>query len=325
VLRITLALLLAGLAPVARPAPPAEPSPSPSAPLEVADAAYRAGDYRGAARRYREVVADLEQRPAPEATAADWTSALVHLARAEATLGNGAAARASMERVLAVEPAAVLDPDLFSPALRREFEQARARVAALPRLRLRIAESRGIAGRAWVQGRPAGDVPAEVLLPAGRYRVGVETVGGVGTVTVDLERDELVTIDAGRAPDLRAAPPQAPPVALDAAAPDTGMRPAAWVATGLAAAAAGVAVWQGIAAAGSYADAKGMLQPDGSLQPGVDPGAYQAAADAYAAERRNAWIAGGSALLLGGAAAVLWVVAPGSPVEPAPGGAAVRF
>jgi len=55
------------------------------------------------------------------------------------------------------------------------------------------------------------------------------------------------------------------------------------------------------------------------------PAAYAAAASAYQSERRNAWIAGGSALVLGVGATVLWLLVPSSAVEPAPGGLAVRF
>ena len=324
-LRTAPALLLLALAPLAR----AEPTPAPAkgdldAARAAAEAAYRAGDYRGAARRYRDLVADLEGRPIAEAPASAWTAALLDLARAEGTVGNGGASRVAMERVLAVEPALELDPDLFSPALRREFELARARVAAMPRHRLRIT-SAGEPAEAWVQGMPVGEVPAEVLLPAGRYRVGVRTALGEGGRTVELVRDEDVEIAVPRAPDLRPTLPQPVHLAVEPAHPDAWMRPAAWATTGVAVAAAGVAVWQGVAAAGSYSDAKGMLQPDGSLRPGVDPGAYAAAVDAYASERRNAWIAGGSAVALGAAATVLWLLAPAMAVEPAPGGAAIRF
>jgi hypothetical protein len=103
------------------------------------------------------------------------------------------------------------------------------------------------------------------------------------------------------------------------------MRPAAWATTGLAVAAAGVATWQGLAAASSYSEATAMLLPDGSLRPGSDPAAYAAKASAFESERTTAWIAAGSAIALGAGATVLWLLAPSVPVEPAPGGAAVRF
>lgn len=290
----------------------------------AADAASRSGDYRGAAKRYREILADLERRSSVEAPEAEWTRTLLQLALAESTLGNAPAARGAMERVLALDPAAQIDPELFSPAFRREFESARKRVAAQPRFRLQLTTRVGT-GKGFIQGRPAGDVPVEARLTAGSYRVGVEAEGAVRTVTVDLARDESLVLDTRAPPPDLSAPP--PPASLSTAAAPTGgwMRPAAWAATGLAVAAAGVATWQGIAAAGSYSDAKAMLLPDGSLQPGTDPAAFAAKASAFESERTNAWIAAGSAIALGAGAAVLWLLAPSVPVEPAPGGAAIRF
>jgi hypothetical protein len=229
-----------------------------------------------------------------------------------------------MERVLALDPAAQLDPELFSPAFRREFELARERVSAKPRFRLQLT-TRGGTGKGFIQGRPAGDVPVEARLTAGSYRVGVEADGEVRTVTVELARDESLVVDTrAPTPDLSAPLPPAP-LLPSTSTPGGWMRPAAWVTTGLAVAAAGVATWQGLAAAGSYSDAKAMLLPDGSLKPGFDPAAYAAKASAFESERTNAWIAAGSAVALGAAATVLWLLAPSVPVEPAPGGAAVRF
>ena len=328
-LAAALALLLAapvGLA-AAPPgsAPPGSASPDLEAAHVAAEAAVRSGDYRAAVRRYRDILADLETRSATGAPEAEWTRSLLQLAVVESILGSVDAARAAMERVLALDPSARLDPELYSPAFRREFEAARSRVATRPSFRLRVTTRDGT-GQAYVQGRPIGAVPAEARLPAGSYRVGVESEGRVPTVTVGLARDEEVTLDvAAPAPDLTAKTPPAP-VAVDPPPPPASwMRPTAWVATGMAATAAGLATWQGIAAAGSYSEAAGMLQPDGSLKPGVDPAAYAAAAASFQSERRNAWIAGGSALLLGAGATVLWILAPSVPVEAAPGGLAIRF
>jgi hypothetical protein len=292
----------------------------------AAEAAVRSGDYRAAVRRYRDIVADLERRPATDAPETEWTRALLQLAAVESILGNGDSSRAAMERVLALDPAARLDPELYSPPFRRDFDAARSRVAARPRFRLQVTTREGT-GQAYVQGRSFGAVPAETWLPAGSYRVGVEAGGSVQTITLDLVRDETVTLDVdvpAPVPDLAAKAPPGP-LAVDPS-PRTGwMRPTAWVATGLAVDAAGVATWQGIAAGGSYSDAKGMLLPDGSLKPGVDPAAYASAASSFQSERRNAWIAGGSAVLLGVGATVLWLLAPSSPVEAAPGGLAIHF
>jgi hypothetical protein len=290
----------------------------------AAGAATRAGDYRGAARLHREALLELSRWPAGPATDAAWTRTLLELAVVEATLGNGQASRAAMERVLAFDPGARPDPDSFSPAFRRDFEAARTRVASRPRFRLRLTTRAG-AGEGAVDGRPAGAVPLEVVLPAGTWGVAVESGGVTRAATIELFRDETVIVDvAVPAPALAASPP--PPAASVAVEPPgEWMRPAAWTATGLAAAAAGIATWQGIAAAGSRSDASAMLLPDGSLRPGADPAAYAAAADAFASQRRNAWIAAGSAVVLGAGAAVLFLLAPASGVEPAPGGIALRF
>ena len=323
-----LALLLA-TSPVAA-APPPVPSTLPDleAAQVAAEAAVRSGDYRSAAARYRDVLADLESRRAVDAPEAEWTRTLLKLAVVESTLGHAEASRTAMERVLALDPAFRLDPELFSPAFRREFEAARVRVALRPRFRLLVTtrDGSGQGVRAGAAARPgAGGGPASGRkLPrgrAGRER-GANPHGGSRA-----RRDR----DRGRrrstSPLGRSTCPEGFSCAgrRRASPADGWMRPTAWATTGLAVAAAGIATWQGIAAAGSYADATGMLQPDGSLRPGVDPAAYAAAASAYQSERRNAWIAGGSALVLGVGATVLWLLVPSSAVEPAPGGLAVRF
>ncbi len=321
-----IALLLVAPAARAGPTTPAPASPDIEAAHVAAEAAVRSGDYRSAVRRYQAILAELERRPVTEAPEADWSRALLQLSVVESTLGNGDASRAAMERVLALDPSARLDPELYSPSFRREFEAARSRVAARPQFRLRVTTREG-EGEAWLQGRPIGAVPAEARLPAGSYRVGAVVGGRVQTVTIHLASDEVVTLEKvapAPVPDLVAKSPP-PPLDLDPSPPGSWMRPTAWVATGLAVTAAGLATWQGVAAAGSYSEAKGMLQPDGTLAPGVDPAAYASAAASYQSERRNAWIAGGSALILGAGATVLWILAPSSPVEVAPGGLAIRF
>jgi hypothetical protein len=125
-------------------------------------------------------------------------------------------------------------------------------------------------------------------------------------------------------PDLSARPP---PVSLSVEPPrrEDWIRPTAWATTGLAVTAAGLATWQGVLAAGSSADAKAMLLPDGSLKPGIDPATYAAQVSEFDAQRTRAWVAAGSAVALGAGATVLWLLVPSAPIEPAPGGAAIRF
>jgi hypothetical protein len=306
--------------------------PARGAPPEIeaawlsADAAVRAGDYRGAAARYRALLDDLATRPAREAPEAAWTQTLLRLAVVESTLGNGPASRDAVERALAIDPALTLDPDLYSPAFRRDLDAARARVASRPRFALRVTSGDGGGGEAFVQGRSIGPLPAEARLPAGSWRVGVESGGRERTVTVELARDETLRIDPSAPPPDLSTPLPAAPVAK--AQPSPGgewMRPVGWTAAGLAIVSAGVATWQGIAAGSSWADAKGMLQPDGTLKPGVDPAEYAAAKNAYQTESTVAWVTGVSAVALGAGATVLLLLAPSAPVEPSPGGVAIRF
>ncbi len=321
-IRLLLALALTAPAPAALP-------PEVEAAHASAESAARAGDYRTAARRMAAVVADLEALAADAVPPEEWTRALLRLAVLESTVGDAASARASMERALAIDPSPAADPESFSPAFRRELEAARARVEARPCFTVSVT-SRGGEGTAWVQGRAVGPVPAAVRLPAGRWRIGVGSAGAVRSVSVDVSRDEVVVIDRASplpAPEALAAsaPPSEPRPSVESSPPGGWMRPAGWTAVGLAAAAAGIATWQGIAAASSYDRASGMLLPDGSLAPGVDPEAYARASADFANERRNAWIAGGSAVVLGAGAAVLLLLAPSAPVAPAPGGVAFRF
>ncbi|MGA8890874.1 MAG: hypothetical protein WB493_04845, partial [Anaeromyxobacteraceae bacterium] len=240
--------------------PPAQAvaDPGAAAAEAAAEAATRAGDYRGASRLLRQALADLERWPAGAATDAAWTRALLRLAVAEATLGNGQASRAAMERVLAFDPLASPDPDAFSPAFRKEFEAARTRVASRPRFRLRLTTRSG-AGEGAVDGRPAGSVPIEVLLPAGTWRVAVEVDGAASATTIDLAHDESVVVDVATSPPVLAASPPPPATSIATEPSGTWMRPTAWAATGLAAAAAGIATWQGVAAAGSRSEAAAML------------------------------------------------------------------
>jgi hypothetical protein len=294
----------------------------------AAEAATRSGDYRAAVRSYRAILDDLETRPATEADRDAWTRTLLRLAVAESTLGNGAAARSAMERAVAADPTVEVDPEIYSPAFRKELEAARARVGAMPQHRLRLSTRSGT-GQGFVQGKPVGAVPVEVRLPPGTYRVGIEDGGTMKTVSVELSRDETVIVDT--APRLAAVPPPAASAGapdspmVESTSPADWMRPAAWGSASLGAVAAALAVWQGVAAAGSRAELGDMVLPDGSLKPGIPPSRYAATNEAWQSERRNAWIAGGSALLLGAGATVLFLLAPEAGVTPSAGGLALRF
>ncbi|HVP68328.1 MAG TPA: hypothetical protein VMT17_13825 [Anaeromyxobacteraceae bacterium] len=306
-------------------------------------ATYQRGDYEAAVSELEGVVAGAEELPAGPEAEARWSRALLRLAHARATIGRTAAARDALERLLAILPSAEADPELYSPSFRRELERVRGGLEARPRHRLKI-ESRSGRAEAAVLCHRLGATPAEVALPDGLYRVSISIAGGVLRETVELSSDLTVTL--GPSPAAEAAPAELalanpPPKALEKealldlapaaevrAAPPKGsawMRPTAWVGTSLAAVAAGLAVWQGVVAGNAAGQARSMVLPDGSLAPGTDPAAYASAVSSYEAARRNAWIAGGTSIAFAASAALLFVFADRGPVEPAPGGAAVRF
>jgi hypothetical protein len=90
-----------------------------------------------------------------------------------------------------------------------------------------------------------------------------------------------------------------------------------WASGAAALGLAGVAAWQGLAARGHARDASGMLRPDGSLQAGADPAAYDRARAAAASSRRWAAASLGGAAVFAAAAGVLgWLSwdAGGAPV-----------
>jgi len=192
-------------------------------------ATYQNGEYEGSIRTLYAVIEDLERLPESQEAYGQWLRANLRLAHAETTLGHTAEARAAMERVLAVEPRYQPDPDQYSPTYRREFDAARARIAARPRRVLTVA-STGKPGTAYVNGRASGTTPVAVSLPAGRYRVG----GAAGTLrvpsfTVDLtDDDRSVVLDFTLAEALRIN--AGPGLALAGAARPIGIvRAGAWL------------------------------------------------------------------------------------------------
>jgi len=313
-------------------------------------AAYQAGDYEGSIALLRGIVRDLEELPPGDEAEAQWSRALLRLAHAEATVGRVELSREAMEALLALEPAALPDPESYSPSFRREFERARARLEVRPRLRLAVTSPRQGALVA-VGLKHVGATPAEARLPAGRYRVTVADGLGEVSLWVDLSRDESVELRPPgpppptspalaaaegmvaeplpplASPEVGPGPPASPePLAVRAQAPQARwMRPAAWLSASLAAVCAGVAAWQGIAASQYASEARALVLPGGNLAPGADPASYSSAAASYQSARQAAWIAGGAAVALSAGAAALFLVSGPSGVEAAPGGAAVRF
>jgi hypothetical protein len=155
-------------------------------------ATYQNGEYEGSIRTLYAVVEDLEKLPESAEAYQQWVRALLRLAHAEATIGHVGEARAAMEKVLAVEPRHQPDPEQYSPTYRREFDAARARVAARPRRSLSVGAI-GRNGTAYVNGRASGQTPATVPLPPGRYRVG----GAAGALRVPSFWVDLANEDRG--------------------------------------------------------------------------------------------------------------------------------
>jgi hypothetical protein len=116
-----------------------------------------------------------------------------------------------------------------------------------------------------------------------------------------------------------AAASAAPPSTRLGITPRPWMRPTAYAAGAAAVLLAGFATYQGIAAHGSYQDARGMLRPDGTFI--TDPAQYAGRMDSGDSAARRAYIAAGGAVLMAAVAGVLWYVTG----EPQPAAPAVRF
>jgi hypothetical protein len=159
------------------------------------------GDEEGSVRALRHLAARLERLPGGGEALRQWTRAMLRLAKTELDLGRAAAAGELVERVLRADPEVKIEPRLYPKSFAARVDEARKRLASLPRHGLTI-ESEGQA-HAFVSGRHVGTTPVTVTLPAGRYQVS----GLLGPVQaprreVDLESgDRTVALDFG-IPDL---------------------------------------------------------------------------------------------------------------------------
>lgn len=99
------------------------------------------------------------------------------------------------------------------------------------------------------------------------------------------------------------------------------MRAAIYATGGAAVLLAGLATYQGIAAHGSYQEARGLLRPDGSFASGSDQGRYNAVMERGDSAAERAYLAAGGALLMAAATGVLWLVTR----EPSSAAAVIRF
>lgn len=167
-------------------------------------ATYQNGEYPSSIRTLYAILDDLERLPEGPEAYSQWVRALLRLAHAEGTVGHLKEEREAWERLLALEPRHQPDPDQYSPTYRRDFDAARARLAARPRRRIHV-DALGWSATIYVNGRSHGPAPVSVALPPGRYRVG----GAVGSlrvpsVWVELkDEDRTVSLDFGLAEALR--------------------------------------------------------------------------------------------------------------------------
>jgi hypothetical protein len=157
-------------------------------------AVYQNGEYESALRTLEAIVEDLESLPETDESYMQWTRAQLRLAHAAMTIGREKDTDEAMGAVARTDPTVQPDPDQYSPAYRRRFEQVRTRVRALPARRLQIA-GQGVQGTVYVNGRPMGTTPLVLSLPAGAYRVG-GTSGSlrVPSFRVDLQADDRAVI-----------------------------------------------------------------------------------------------------------------------------------
>jgi hypothetical protein len=167
-------------------------------------AVFQNGEFESALRTLRAIVEDLESLPDTDEAYFQWKRALLRLAHSAVAANDMKEAENAFGKLARVEPNLMPDPDQFSPGFRKRFEEAKARVRALPRRKLTITAV-GVQGNVFVNGKPMGMTPVTVTLPTGTYRIG----GGAASLRVpsfraDLDQeDRTVVLDFALAASLR--------------------------------------------------------------------------------------------------------------------------
>jgi hypothetical protein len=90
-------------------------------------AAFQADEIDSALRAFRAIVADLERSPESRESYALWLRAHLRIALAERALDHPREMVAAMERVIAVEPGLVVDPEQYAPSSRSGSASSRRR------------------------------------------------------------------------------------------------------------------------------------------------------------------------------------------------------
>ncbi len=137
---------------------------------EAARLAYLHGEYERSVGMLRDVIDQLERLPAGSEVFAQWTKAMMRLARTELDLGRPESARATIERVVRAEPSVVVSSSVHPARLVEEVERARAALNAAPKGTL-VVTSSAPGARVYVNGRDVGTTPVRLALARGRHRV----------------------------------------------------------------------------------------------------------------------------------------------------------
>ncbi len=178
-------------------------------------AASQSGDYEGSARTLRAVIEDLERLPATPEAFAQWSRAMLRLARTEGSLGHKGESRELLERLVRADPGLKVDPEQYPPSFAKQVDDVRAGLKAGPQRKLTVTSSRS--AKIFVEGREVGATPLTLSLPAGSYRISAVASGArLPPVAIDLSAgDSSLALDFGVADMYR--PDAGPGLALSPA------------------------------------------------------------------------------------------------------------
>ncbi len=186
---------------------------------EAARATELGGDPQRAIAGLQAAIKALETLPESEEAFAQWSRAMLRVAKIESLLaGHEEQARAALERLLRADPGIKVDPDVHGPDVAQLCESVRGQLANLEKWRLTISSSPQSADlRVFLNGREVGNSakgPVVVTLPRGQYKVsGFQGDLRAPSVQVDLSaKDQEVVLDFTIPKVLR--PTQGPGLAL---------------------------------------------------------------------------------------------------------------
>jgi hypothetical protein len=186
-------------------------------------ATYHGGDYEGAIRSLRTVIADLEKMPEGPEVFGQWSRAMLRLARAEASVGRKVEADEILDQLVRAHPDVKVDLTQYPPSFQEQIDKRRAQLTRLPKRKLEVSSTRkGV--KVFVEGREAGTAPLTIPLAPGRYRISGAADGvRVGPRVIDVSsQDEKLELNFEMASALR--PGAGPGLALPAKTDDERVR-----------------------------------------------------------------------------------------------------